>query len=244
MKKGAILFGIATAIFLSSCTTVPPIQPAAKVPLTQSDHRAKLKAAYAALGEAGGKVFILDPGQSAIRIYVFRGGRAAKLGHNHVLSAPRFTGFLYVPAAGVTNARFDLEFRLDQLEIDNPAYRSALGNAFASALTADDIDGVRKHMLGKDNLQADRFPVVSVHSLQIVGEPPKFAVKVQIEMHGQKREMWIPLSVKGLPDSVTVSGALVLRQSDFGVQPYSTLGGLLAVRDEVVIEFKLLSVPG
>ncbi|OIQ66402.1 YceI-like domain protein [mine drainage metagenome] len=244
MKSAAIvLFSVATVITLPGCTAISPTSPAGRAAPTQSE-RTELQAGYAALRAAGGKVFTLDPRKSVIRIYVFRGGRAARLGHNHVLSAPRFAGFLYLPAAGTANARFDLEFRLDQLEIDNPAYRSVLGNAFASALTAEDIDGVRKHMLGNDNLQADRFPFVRIHSMQIVGESPKFAVKVQIEMHGQKREMWIPLSVEGLPDSVAVTGALVLRQTDFGVQPYSALGGFLAVQDEVVIEFKLLGVPG
>jgi hypothetical protein len=32
---------------------------------------------------------------------------------------------------------------------------------------------------------------------------------------------------------------MVLRQSDFGIKPYTVLGGLLAVDDEVVIEFHL-----
>lgn len=245
MKKAAIvLFSAATTIALLSCTAVPPTSPAGRAAPTQSDHRTELQTDYAALRAAGGRVFTLDPGKSAIRIYVFRGGRAARLGHNHVLSAPRFTGFFYLPPAGTSNARFDLEFRLDQLEIDNLAYRSTLGSAFASTLTAEDIDGVRRHMLGNDNLQADKFPLVRVHSLQIVGESPKFAAKVQIEMHGQQREMWIPLSVEGLPDALAVTGSLVLRQTDFGVQPYSVLGGLLAVQDEVVVEFKLLGVSG
>lgn len=52
-------------------------------------------------------------------------------------------------------------------------------------------------------------------------------------------EMRTALTVKGLPDHLTVDGALVLRQSDFGVKPLSVLGGLLAVQDEVIVEFKL-----
>ena len=240
LKKIAIvLSSVAAAITLLSCTAMAPTSPAGGASLTQSDRQMDLKAAYAALGEAGGKVFTLDPSKSTIRIYVFRSGRAAKLGHNHVLSAPRFTGFLYLPIAGASNGRFDLEFRLDQLEIDNPKYRSALGSAFSSILTPEVINGAREHMLGNDNLQADKFPLVRVHSLQVAGESPKFAVKVQIEMHGQKREMWVPLSVEGLPDFLSVTGSLVLHQTDFGAQPYSVLGGLLAVQDEVVIEFKL-----
>jgi len=89
------------------------------------------------------------------------------------------------------------------------------------------------------SLQADRFPIVSIHSLQIAGEAPKLAANIQVELHGQQRDMWIPLGVEGLPDHISATGALVLRQSEFGVQPYSILGGFLAVRDEVVIEFSL-----
>jgi len=36
-----------------------------------------------------------------------------------------------------------------------------------------------------------------------------------------------------------VQGALVLKQSDFGIKPFSVFGGLLAVHDEVVVEFSL-----
>jgi polyisoprenoid-binding protein YceI len=199
-----------------------------------------LSSIYSSLGNAGGKVITLDPQSSAIRIYAFRGGRAARLAHNHILTAPKFTGFFYLPSGGTSGARFDLEFRLDQLEIDDPMLRSTLGSAFATKLSAADIEGSRKHMLGEDNLQADRFPFVRIHSLEISGDGTKFATKVQIEMHGQKREMWIPLSVEGLPQKISVTGSFVLRQTDFGAQPYTVLNGLIAVQDEVVVDFKLI----
>jgi hypothetical protein len=149
---------------------------------------------------------------------------------------------VHLPASGENDARFDLEFRLDQLEIDNPAARNGLGKAFNSVLPPGAIEGTRDHMLGEDNLQAARFPFVRIHALQITGEYPKLAAKVQVEMHGQKREIWVPLSLSGLPENLAVSGSFVMRQTDFGAQPYSVLGGLLAVKDEVVIEFNLNGV--
>jgi hypothetical protein len=244
LKKIVILLSSAVvAISLLSCTALPSISPAASASPARNERHTKLRAVYVALGVDGGQVFTLDPAKSDIHIYVFRSGSAVRLGHNHVLSAPRFTGFFYLPSAGASNGRFDLEFRLDQLEFDNPAYRSVLGSAFSSTLTPEAIAGARQHMLGHDNMQADQYPVVRVHSLQIAGESPKFAARVQIEMHGQQREMWIPLNVEGLPGALVISGSFVLRQTDFGVRPYSVLGGLLAVQDEVVVEFRLLAVP-
>ncbi|HEX4583671.1 MAG TPA: YceI family protein [Burkholderiaceae bacterium] len=232
------LLGAVAASAMLSCNVTRPPQAGAEA-TAASGASANLPAMYSEIGRAGGRVFSLAPENSVIRIYAFRAGRAARLGHNHVLSAPQFTGFFHLPPGGAANGRFDLEFRLDQLEIDNPVYRSALGAAFSSVLSPEEIEDTRKHLLGADDLQADRFPFVRIHSLQISGEAPKFAARVQIEMHGQKREMWIALDVEGLPDRLSVSGSFVLRQSDFGVQPYSLLGGLLSVQDEVVLDFKL-----
>jgi polyisoprenoid-binding protein YceI len=94
-------------------------------------------------------------------------------------------------------------------------------------------------MLGPDNLQANRYPYVRIHSLGIGGEAPNFSAKLSIEMHGQTREMWVPLTVTGLPDVINIHGSFVLRQTDFGVKPYSVLGGLITVQDELIVDFTL-----
>lgn len=222
-------------------TLIPTSAPTGTV---DDSSQTSLAATYTTLTLGGGKLFTLDPAQSTVRIYVFRAGAAARLGHNHVLSAPLFTGYFYLPGSGTGEARFDLEFRLDALEIDNPEYRASLGPAFASHISPDMIASTREHMLGEANLQAERFPLVRIHSRQIIGESPKFAARINVELHGQVREMWLPLQVTGLPDSLSASGSLVLRQTDFGIRPYSVLGGMLAVQDQIVIDFTLRARAG
>ena len=227
---------LAISILELSCTVVPPaVMPAPASSGVQMD----LQQQYERLASEGGRVLKLQPAKSQVRIHVFRGGRAAKVGHNHVLSAPEFEGYFFLPDEGPTHSRFDLNFRLDQLAIDVPAHRSDLGPAFASELSDAAIAGTREHMLGPDNMQADLFPYVRIHSLSITGEGPKFAAHIAVELHGQTREMWVPLTVSGLPTQLNVTGSFVLRQTDFGVHPYSVLGGLISVQDEVVIDFSL-----
>lgn len=196
--------------------------------------------AYASLRAAGGRVMRLQPEASRLRIFVFRGGRATSLGHNHVLTAPEFDGYFYLPEGDMSGARFDLRFRLDKLVFDLPAERLDAGPAFAAVISDAAIAVTREHMLGPDNMQADRYPFVRIRSLDIRGEAPRFAARIAIDMHGQTREMLVPLTVTGLPQRVSASGSLVLRQSDFGVQPYSVMAGLLAVQDDVVVEFNLV----
>lgn len=240
------------ALALLSCTGALPEKPlatapkaaaapaAAPAPAAAAAAEPDLATVYRNLAAYGSKVFRLLPEKSAVRIYAFRAGRAARLGHNHVISAPIFVGYLSLPPTGAADARFDLEFRLDQLELDRAEYRAPLGKAFAGQLSPEAVAATREHMLGADNLQADRFPYVRIHSVQISGEAPRFAAKIEVELHGQKRQLWLPLEVDGLPGKLAVAGSFVLRQSDFGIKPYAVLGGMLAVQDEVIIEFKLL----
>lgn len=224
-----------------SCTALAPPAPlAAGVVQVKQQEPGDLSAQYAPLGAAGGRVMRLQAEASQIRIHVFRAGRAVNLGHNHVLSVPAFEGFFYWPEQGLAASRFDLVFRLDQLVFDEPGHRAALGPAFAAVLSDAAIAATREHMLGPENMQANRYPLVRIHSLEITGEAPKFAARIAVELHGQTREMRIPLTVTGLPQRVNASGSLVLRQTEFGVQPYSVMGGLLAVQDDVVLEFTLV----
>lgn len=237
----AALAALALAVS-TSCSDVPvSTPPTGGSPATQAAPPAPepLATTYARLAQDGARVFTLDPASSSVRIYVFRDGRAARLGHNHVLSAPRFDGFASLPSTGTADARFDLEFRLDELEIDNPAHRTGLGAAFASVLSPEAIEATREHMLGESNMQAARFPTVRIHCLRISGEAPHYAAQVAVQMHGTSRDMWIPLTVTGLPESLAVNGSFVLRQTDFGIHPYSVAGGLLGVKDEVVVDFAL-----
>jgi len=239
-RVAAWLLG-SSVLLLLSCAAGP--DGPARTPTTASafgaSQTASLKDAYAQRASAGGRVFELDPARSAVRIYVFRGGLAAKVGHNHVLSAPKFAGYFYLPTTGAADARFDLVFRLDELEIDLPEHRAGLGSAFASVLSPEAIEGTRDHMLGASNMQADQFPYVRIHGLAVSGESPRFAAKVEIELHGQTRQAWVPLTVTGLPDALSVSGSMVIRQTDFGAKPYSVAGGMLSVRDEVIVDFNL-----
>ncbi len=238
--RGLLLIAtLIAAVSLVSCTVSPITPVSERAEPTQLISAQDFATHHAKLSKAQGTLFNLEPKMSSVRIYVFRAGQAAKVGHNHVLSAPEFKGYFFLAPTGAAASSFDLEFRLDQLEIDNPDHRSPLGNAFASKLSPEAIASTREHMLGEDNLQAIRFPFVRIRSVQTVGEAPKFAAKIAVELHGQTREIWVPLSVTGLPESLNVEGSLVLRQTDFGAKPYSVLGGLLAVEDEVIVEFKL-----
>lgn len=198
---------------------------------------------FAELRQGAGDQALLqvDAAASTLSVHVFRAGRAARLGHNHVLTAPKLMGWVRLPAGDLDlqSAGFELSLRLDELQLDTPAARAGLGAGWASALSPEMVTATRANMLGEAGLQAASYPLVRIRSLRISGAYPKLAALIEIELHGQRRQQWIALHVEAASDSVQARGALVLRQSDHGLTPFSVAGGLLAVQDELTIEFDL-----
>ncbi len=233
----ALLRAVLLAVFLAGCA-------APKAPLNDGVSTPAPEDAIAAVdAETGGLRFAVDAAHSQVRILAFRAGSAARLGHNHVLTVPRLEGRLWTPEQGLAGAQFALAFRLDELLLDPPEQRAALGGGWATVLTPEALAATREHMLGPDNLQAESFPWVRLRSLQIQGEAPHLAAELEIELHGQRRRQWVALEAQPSEGGWAVRGSLVVRQSDHGVRPYSVLGGLLAVQDELVIDFDLRLSP-
>ncbi len=188
----------------------------------------------------GDRPLATDRASSRLRAYVFRAGAAGRLGHNHVLNASAFEAQVLLNEADIAGSRLQLELRLDQLQLDDPALRAELGGAFAKPLDAEAIAATRANMLGERGLQAATHPLLRLRSLKLVGEMPRLAALVEIELHGQRRQQWLALRVVEQAQQISISGTLVLRQTEFGLHPFSLLGGLLAVADEIVVEFELV----
>ncbi len=183
----------------------------------------------AALAGCGNVPLVTAPvveSANVLRVLVYRGGTAARLGHNHALHAADLR--VDWPAAGPV-----LRFRLDALAVDPPALRARLGDAFASAVDDDARAGTRANLLKA--LDAAAHPEVVVRTLQQVGEGGRRAVEAEITLHGVSRRQWFVAEV----DGPRARGEVVVRQSDFGIQPFTVLGGLLAVQDALLVQFEL-----
>jgi polyisoprenoid-binding protein YceI len=133
------------------------------------------------------------------------------------------------PAAGPV-----LSFRLDALDIDPLALRQPLGSAFASAVDDEARAGTRANLLKA--LDAAAHPEVVVRTLRQQGEGSQRAVEVEITLHGVARRQWLVVEI----DGKRARGEVVVRQSDFGIQPFTVLGGLLAVQDALIVQFDLV----
>ena len=221
---------------LAACQAPAPITTAPQETLPD------LQQQYRDLARSS-KVYVVDPAASTLRIYVYRNGAAAQLGHNHVLSAPKFEGYVSLPSEKAADAQFEVRIALNDLVVDDPAIRTETGGNFSGKRSPSDVEGTRDNMLSERGFDAERFPIVRLRSTGVEGDWPVLVAQVEITLHGVTRVL--PVSLRAYHDDkqLTASGSFLLRQSDFGMTPFSALGGLMAVQDGVVISFELKANP-
>ena len=195
-------------------------------------------AAYRRLA-ADGPVYVLRPERSSIRSFVYRGGPLAQMGHNHVVAVPDFRGAALLPE-DLSAGRFDLVFRAEDLAVDRPADREGLAGAFGSRPDADAVAGTRANMLGTDVLAAEHWPRVALHSTSVDGELPVLALGLRVQLHGETAELTFPVRIQRADERLVAEGQFRLRQTRFGIEPFSAAGGAQQVRDTLAVRFRLV----
>lgn len=185
-----------------------------------------------------GRELPLDTGQSRIALRVYRGGRLARMGHNHVLEVTDLRGRLKRLQGGGGLAK--LVFGVEGIAVDDRAARARAGDDFAQQPDAAAIAGTRRNMLGAKVLDAANWPevriVARVDDLAAAAPVAEVYVSVRGVVYGYQT----PVSVELRGTQARVSGALTVRQSDFGIQPFAVLGGALLVRDQVEADFVIV----
>jgi len=184
--------------------------------------------------------FVLIPGESWLRILVYREGALAALGHNHVISTTAINGQL---ALGSTPARsaVNFEFPVAALVVDSPELRAAEGEDFPGELDQAAIEGTRNNMLAEKLLAAERFPTIQLRSRRIAGNYPELSLLMDITVRDQTTRVTVPARVTVSGAEVVAEGSLPLRQTDLGLKPFSVALGALSVRDEMELKFRLIA---
>ncbi len=193
------------------------------------------------------QIWRIDRQRSLIAITVHRGGALARLGHDHVVASRDIEGTAMQQEDGAGQAgssragsgRADLHFRLDQLTVDEPALRKEAG--FDTQPGPDAITGTRTNMLTRV-LEAERFPLVAIHASWPTGTAEHdgmTGIRLDIALHGVTRTVDTKARIAKSGDTISVEGSLRLNQSDFGIVPFSVMGGALAVKDGLDLRFEI-----
>jgi len=228
-------------VFLTACSVFDPQpEPLPSLPVAAKPYQVK-------------QTFrsIIDTERSFLRLYVYRSGRLAHLGHNHVISAHELIGAITVHP-DITQSSFSFTIPVTSLVVDAPEARKTAGVAFNTVPSAADIAGTRRNLLGKRLLAAKQYPTISVQSASInratTGHPLQATdstvpallnVNLLIDIAGQQRTVKANTKVTVMDSMLVSRGELTLRLTDLGLTPFSILNGAIAVKDELVLHYQI-----
>ena len=191
----------------------------------------------------GAVAYALDPGRSRFEARVYRAGPLARLGHNHVVTASDVTGRAWVGATPAESG-FEIVVPVASLVVDDPAARAAAGPDFAGEVPDSAREGTRANMTRAEVLDVAAYPTIALRCAGLLGDWSAPRAPVEVTLRGVTRRIEVPLVVERTANAVVARGEFRLRQTDFGITPFSVAGGAIQVADEVVLSFDAVAVAG
>jgi len=182
-------------------------------------------------GGLAGTTYLVVPEKSSLRIEVGKGGAFGFVaGHTHEVEG-RIQGRVTADARDLSGAEIQLTIRAADLRVSGKGEPPA------------DVPKVQERMLGPDVLDVARFPEITFRSTSVaVGEGRSAAADVRVTgeltLHGRTKSIAAPVRVHIDGGSLTASGTLTVKQSDFGIKPVS-VAGVVNVKDALTIHFEV-----
>jgi YceI-like domain len=158
-------------------------------------------------------IHTLGPDDGTLSVKTTRSGAAAKAGHNLLIEATAW------------NATMDKTSIV--LDVDSTSLRVREGTGGMQALDDDDKTGIAETI---DDEVLKQQPI-AFRSTSVQVDGGRIAVEGDLSLNGATRPVAFELA---LADG-RLGGRVVIKQSDWGMSPYSTLFGTLKVVDEVEV---------
>lgn len=189
---------------------------------------------------AGAVVYEVNAEESEVVMLVYRAGPLARFGHNHAIASTLETGRAWVGDT-LDASGFELRVPVAQLSVDDPSLRASLGGEFAGAVPDDAREGTLRNMLRPEVLDAEHHPEIRVQSIRISGDFGQPLVRAAVTLRGLTREIEVPVELQRDSARIEASGSMKLRQTEFGITPFSIAGGAVQVADEIDVRFRIVA---
>ena len=168
----------------------------------------------------------LDAADGELTLHTGVTGRAARMGHRLTIAMASWQSHVKWVDGEPDSAELVVE--VDSLQV----LRGAGG---VKSLSGTERAVVRSNAL--KSLSARRFPEISFAAEVIEPIDQGYRLTGTLRIRGKSREHVVALRTDDLGDSWRLSTETQVRQSDYGVKPYSLFMGSLQVTDEVTVSF-------
>ena len=177
------------------------------------------------------------------RVYIFV-DKTNNLGHTHGVEGKLKQGMLLEDSGEDGSLVFDMK----SFVADTPTARKVF--AIEAEIDAATVKKVNQNMLGAEILDVLNHQEASFTkaTLKKSGKKtakgnPEYLLEGDFTLHGVSKRVSVPCDGELKDGWLHVRGRFTIRQTEFGIKPYSKMFGAVGIKDELIIQGDLWLVP-
>ena len=179
------------------------------------------------------------PAESRVTVSVFPAGVLSGALHTHFFRPAEWNGRIAWEVTDPAAVRVEVRFAAASLKDHQ------------EKLSAKDIAKVESQTRSPRILDSEKYPEIVFEGRQLEAArlPEAGAGEFRatlagtLTLHGATKPLRLPIQGRVSDSRLEARGTATFKQSDFGIKPYSTALGSIAVKDEVRVEIELVAVP-
>jgi polyisoprenoid-binding protein YceI len=180
------------------------------------------------------RAYTIVPSESSFRVFVGKAGLFSALAHDHDIGVKSFNGRIIIPESGTGAGSLELEVDATSLEV--------LDTKPSEADKKKIFDSMHNEILQSAMHPKITFKSASVSDLKQTGnEAYSFVVNGDLTLRGVTKRIAVPVAATITAQQIRAIGKYTLKQTDYGIKPYSAAGGTIKVKNEVVLNFDIVA---
>jgi polyisoprenoid-binding protein YceI len=181
-----------------------------------------------AVAKPQAKTYNIVASESSFTVLVGKAGVLSFLAHDHDIAVRSFSGRVIVPEAGPAQGSLELDVDAKSLVV-------------LDKVSEKDRAEITKSMHNVV-LESSKFPKITFRSVSVSNfNGSSLTVQGDLTLRGVTKRIAISVSVSATPQQLRATGKYVLKQTDFGITPYSAAGGSIKVKNEVILSFNMVA---
>ena len=187
-----------------------------------------------AFGQSRTRTYTIVPAESNFWVFVGKSGLFSALAHDHEIGVKSFSGRVIVPETGAGAGSLEMEVDAKSLVVlDKKPSEEDKKKIF---------DSMHNEVIESAKHQKITFKSVSVGDVKQTGNDAySFVVNGDLTLSGVTKRIAVPVAVTITPQQLRAAGKYTLKQTDYGIKPYSAAGGTIKVKNEVVVNFNIVA---
>jgi len=188
----------------------------------------------AAIGQSKARTYTIVPSESSFWVFAGKSGLFSALAYDHEIGVKSFSGRVVVPEAGASGGALELDVEAKSLAV--------LDKKVSEEDRKKIFDAMHNEVLESAKHRKITFKSVSVDDVKQIGnESYSFTLNGDLTLHGVTKRIAVPVNATITPQQLRATGKYPLKQTDYGIKPYSAAGGTIKVKNEVVVNFSIVA---